>query len=100
MQRLIGIVKNCLHKDLHKKQVSPVELQTILVEVEAVVNNRPLVYLTDDITAERALTPEHLLYGHNIRLYPNVEVPVALFELSDNVELLLSFHNKLTFCHQ
>ena len=96
-ERLIGIVKTCLHKALHKRQVNPVELQTILAEVEAVVNNRPLVYVHDDIHAEKALTPAHLLYGRKIRLYPNVEVPVAPLELSDNLELLLSFHNRLTF---
>ena len=95
-ERLIGIVKGCLHKALHKKQVTVVELQNILAEVEAVVNNRPLAYLGDDVKAERALTLAHLLYGLKIKLYPSIEVSVAPVEAAGNVELLLSLHNHIT----
>ena len=40
-------------------------LTTILIEVESVINSRPLTYISDDDTVE-ALTPYHLLFGHNI----------------------------------
>ena len=43
-ERLIAITKDCLTKALYNRQVSPDELVTFLMEVEAIVNNRPLTY--------------------------------------------------------
>ena len=44
------------------------ELETILYEIEYVINCRPLVYLSDDDIHD-ALTPFHLLYGRNLLTY-------------------------------
>ena len=38
-------------------------LETIVVEVEATLNNRPLTYETSDVADVEPLTPAHLLYG-------------------------------------
>ena len=44
--------------------VQPLEaLQTLVVEIEAVLNDRPLTYLSADIDDPEPLTPSHLLYG-------------------------------------
>ena len=37
------------------------QLLTILKEVEAVINSRPLVYVEDDINSSLTLTPSHFL---------------------------------------
>ncbi|XP_065197781.1 uncharacterized protein LOC135829305 [Sycon ciliatum] len=58
-ERLIGIVKKALRKSIGRLVLGTTELSTILVEVEAVVNSRPLVYVSDEIYT--VLTPAHFL---------------------------------------
>lgn len=71
-ERMIGTVKRCLRKVLHKKRISLDELRTVLVEIEARVNNRPLTYVNDNINEPEVLTPNHLLQGSPIDLIPTV----------------------------
>ena len=48
------------------------ELTTILVEIEAVINARPLTYVFDDSEgASYPLTPSHLISGRNLLQEPN-----------------------------
>ena len=48
------------------------ELFTCLVEIESIVNARPLCYLYDDgEEVSYALTPSHLIYGRNISMLPS-----------------------------
>ena len=95
-ERMIGTVKSSLHKALHHKTVSVSELVTVLSEVEAVVNNRPLVYLDDDIKSSEALTPAHLLYGRRIFLFPSFESHDYEFDQIHNTEILHGYNNKIT----
>ena len=37
------------------------QLQTLLVETETVLNSRPLVYITERLNGGRATTPAHFL---------------------------------------
>ena len=94
-ERLISIVKGSLHKVFHRRSVTRDELQTTLVEIEAVVNNRPLVYLDDDIRACEALTPAHLLYGRKLKLYPSIDTHDFYFDQLNNTHVLLDYHNKV-----
>ena len=41
------------------------ELQTMLFEVELIVNNTPLIYVYPN-TIERCLTPNYLLFGRQL----------------------------------
>lgn len=41
------------------------EMHTAIVEIEAIVNSRPLTYLNPDDT-EELLTPSHLLMGRRV----------------------------------
>ena len=68
-ERLIGVVKGCLSKALYRKKVSFEELRTLLVEFQAIVNVRPLTYVSQDRDSE-ALTPSMLLYGRNVLISP------------------------------
>jgi len=45
-----------------------------IVEVEAVLNDRPLTYLTSGTGDPEPLTPSHLLYGHRIVSLPHPDV--------------------------
>lgn len=65
-ERLIRTVKNCLRKTLGKNCFSFEQLTTILSEVEAVVNSRPLTYLSSDAADKEVLTPSHFLCGRRI----------------------------------
>lgn len=47
-ERLIGLVKRNLRKCIGRRLLTVVQMQTILKEIEAVINSRPLVYVGDD----------------------------------------------------
>ena len=94
-ERLISIVKGSLHKVFHKRSVTREELLTTLVEIEAVVNNRPLLYLGDDSRACEALTPSHLLYGRKLKLYPTFDTHDFYYDRLNNTDVLLEYNNKV-----
>ena len=48
-----------------------IELNTILIEVEAVLNSRPLTYPYVDINDASPLTPSHFLCGHRLLTLPD-----------------------------
>ena len=71
-ERLVRSVKRCLVKVIGRAMVSFMELGTILVEVEGVVNSRPLTYVFDDTEGVSfPLTPSHLLNERNLLQEPN-----------------------------
>ncbi|XP_077989886.1 uncharacterized protein LOC144444347 [Glandiceps talaboti] len=70
-ERLVGLVKRPLRKSIGKVCLTYDQLQTILVEVTAVVNSRPLVYIGDDINSGITLTPSHFL-----TMNPRIGIPV------------------------
>ena len=49
-------------------------LHTIVVEVEAVLNNRPLTHVSSDIRDAEPITPSHLLYDRPIVSLPHRDV--------------------------
>ena len=69
-ERLIGLTKKSLKKILGRSFVTVSELQTIVVEIEAILNDRPLTYLSSDVQDNEPLTPSHLLYGRRITSLP------------------------------
>lgn len=69
-------VKRAMYAILAKEQVVLTDevLQTVLVEVEALLNSRPLTPLSDDIEDLNALTPNHFLLGR-----PSTNLPPDIF---------------------
>ena len=59
-ERLIGTTKRCLGKVLGNARLNADELLTVLMELEATLNSRPLTYDYDELGAEM-LTPSHLI---------------------------------------
>ena len=49
------------------------ELQTVLTEVEATLNSRPLTYTYTDINDGPPLTPSHFLCGQRLLTLPDIE---------------------------
>ncbi len=69
-ERMIGVCKSAIKKTLGKSLVPLEELQTIVKEVQAIVNNRPLTYTSSDIDEIEPITPNHLIFGREIKLVP------------------------------
>ncbi|CAC5413046.1 FAM208A [Mytilus coruscus] len=60
-ERLVGLAKRSLRKTIGKVCLSVEQLRTLLTEVEAVVNSRPLAYIGEDIDSNIVLTPSCFL---------------------------------------
>ena len=77
-ERLVGLVKRSLRKSVGRNLLTDTQLETLIKEIEAVVNSRPLVYVGDDIDSSLVLTP-----GHFLTLNPKTGVPELEFEIND-----------------
>ena len=68
-ERLVKSVKLSLKKCIRNARLNYDELSTVLVEVEAALNSRPLTYVFDEM--EEPLTPSHLIVGRRILSVPS-----------------------------
>ena len=60
-ERLVGVVKSSLRKCLHLSMLSEDQLRSVIIELEGVINQRPLTYVSDMVNSSSALTPAHFL---------------------------------------
>ena len=64
-ERLISCIKKCLKRAIGRQRINFIELQTLVYEVETILNNRPICNdYEDDI--ETVLTPNHLIFGRRL----------------------------------
>ena len=71
-ERLIKSTKRCLKKQIGRTSLTFEEIRTILVEVEATFNNRPLTHIYgDEEGVSYPLTPASLIYRRQITTTPN-----------------------------
>ena len=71
-ERLVRSVKNCLKNSVGRSLLDFEELRTLMVEIEAVINNRPLTYMYDDENGiTYPLTPSDPIYGRQLSTSPN-----------------------------
>ena len=80
-ERLIGLTKTAIKKVLGRHHVSLPTLETIIVEIEAILNDRPLTFVSSELGDPEPLTPAHLLHGRRITCLPHETV--ELDELTD-----------------
>ena len=69
-EQLVQSVKRPLRKILGQARFSYDELNTALIEIDAIINSRPLTYITSD-NLEELLTPSHLIIGRRILSLPD-----------------------------
>ena len=68
-ERLVRSVKTPLKKVVGTAKLNYEEMETCLIEIEGIINTRPLTYLYEDDVSE-PLTPSHLLMGRNLSTTP------------------------------
>ena len=74
-ERMVQTVKKCLRKAIGQATLTFDQLQTLLIEIEAIVNSRPLTYAYNDVEGlSYTISPSHLLYGRRIASVPNNEI--------------------------
>lgn len=93
-ERIIGIVTACLKKTLGKALVSREELITVVSEVEAIVNDRPLTYASGDLNDPEPLTPFLRQFPEEIINENEVRDPTYRSEQS--MRMRLAYVNKLS----
>jgi hypothetical protein len=78
---LVRSVKEPLRKVLDKSLLSFIELTTVLVKIEAVINSRPLATVSDDVNDDTPITPAHLAIGRSL---VNLTDAIEEIELTDS----------------
>lgn len=80
-ERMVRSVKTSLNAILMSDSISlnDYTLMTVLTEVEALVNSRPLTPVSDDVIDMEALTPNHFIMGRSSTALP------ACITYNDNV---------------
>ena len=64
-ERLVRSVKSGLKKTLKQRCLTCTELETLLHEVEACINSRPLTFVGDNLEDRRPLTPANFIVGQS-----------------------------------
>lgn len=77
-ERQIRSVRKLLKSILKEQNVDDESLQTLMCEIEAIINDRPITTSSDDLNDLEALTPNHLLLLKRQPL-----LPPGLFEKED-----------------
>ena len=73
-ERLVRSVKLPLRKILGNALLDYDELETVLKEVEAMVNSRPLTYVYNHLDEPDPLTPSHFLMGKRLNVLPPISI--------------------------
>ncbi|GFQ83533.1 integrase catalytic domain-containing protein [Trichonephila clavata] len=73
-ERHFRTIKTCLRKIIGRSSLSLNELETVFIEIEAMINSRPITYIYDDPSEPSPLTPAHFLIGKRLLSLPVTRV--------------------------
>jgi len=74
-ENAVKITKHHLYRVIKDSRLNLEELQTLLCQIEACVNSRPMTPLSSDPGEPNALTPAHFLIGGPLLLPPEPDIP-------------------------
>jgi hypothetical protein len=72
-ERMIGLLKRQLRVAIQKEKLSMRSLQTVLLEIQKIINDRPLTTLRSNRESIVTITPNMLLHGRQLNELPLVE---------------------------
>ncbi|GFU65377.1 cytochrome P450 3A11 [Trichonephila clavipes] len=72
--------KHHLYRTLVNSKITFEEFETVIIQIEGILNSRPLVPLSDNINEYEVLTPGHFIIGRPISAIPEP----AILDISDN----------------
>ncbi|CAL8114380.1 unnamed protein product [Orchesella dallaii] len=72
-ERMVGVVKQTLRKVLGRASLEYEDLQTVLCDVEGIVNRRPLTYVSEDPNDLTPLSPYLFLTGNKSSDVPEAD---------------------------
>ena len=72
-ERMVGSAKRSLKRVLGKSRLTQIEMETVLTEVEAQINSRPLTVVSSSSEDLSPLTPGHLTIGRSPQQLPDID---------------------------
>ncbi|GFW95026.1 integrase catalytic domain-containing protein [Trichonephila clavipes] len=98
-ERIVRSVKTILRKVIGKSSLTSEELETVLCEIEEVLNLRPLTYIDSDSIGNFPLTPSHFLLAVVVRASDSrpeglCSMPPNTLRVNTECSLNQRFHGK------
>ena len=93
-ERMVQSIKNSLKKSVGKRALTRVELETVLLDIEGILNSRTLTFVGNDLDTGVLLTPSNFLIDRHVKSKcpVNDEVP----EISpEDMALLMEYCKEL-----
>ena len=91
----VKAAKRTMRKVLGDRQLSFGDFVTVLTQIEAQLNSRPLTPLSEDPCELDVLTPGHFLIGTSLLALPDqnvLEIPMKRLKLKDQLQQTVQDH--------
>lgn len=70
IERVVGLFKSAVRRVVGRAMLDFQEFLTLIYEINAVLNSRPISYVYDTVGEEDPITPSKLWCGKNVTLFP------------------------------
>ena len=73
-ERLIKEIKKTLYKTMGRSHLRYEQMESVVMDIERHLNNRPLTYMESDNGEEQVLTPNVIMWGQNSHAVEDIEI--------------------------
>jgi hypothetical protein len=73
-ERLIKEIKKTLYKTMGRSHLRYEQMESVVMDIERHLNNRPLTYVESDNGEEQVLTPNVIMWGQNSHTVEDIEI--------------------------